>query len=103
MKILVVCGVGASSTYIARRMRETAESRGLHLDIRAGAESDLAIGLAGIDALLIGPHLAGLYDDIRAHADQAGIGVVLLPPTIFTAGDGGVALDLALGAAGARP
>lgn len=103
MRILVVCGAGASSTFIAVRMRKTAELRGLTVTVTAGSESDLAYGLAGIDVLLIGPHLAGLYDDIREHADQAGVGVVLLPATIFAARDGTVALDLALDAAGARP
>ncbi|MCU1443379.1 MAG: sugar transporter [Cryobacterium sp.] len=103
MKILIVCGAGASSTFVAHRMRRTAEERGLTLDISAGSESDLASGLGGIDALLIGPHLAGLYDDIRENADLAGVGVVLLPATIFSARDGSIALDLALDAAGARP
>lgn len=103
MKILVVCGAGASSTFVAHRMRKTAESRGLRVTITAGTETDLSFGLAGIDVLLIGPHLAGLYDDIREHADQAGIGVVLLPATIFASREGDEALDLALDAAGARP
>jgi cellobiose PTS system EIIB component len=103
MKILVVCGAGASSTFVAHRMRRTAEERGLDLQVSAGSESDLAFGLAGIDALLIGPHLAGLYDDVREHADQAGVAVVLLPATIFTERDGAEALDLALDAVGFRP
>lgn len=103
MKILVVCGAGASSTFVALRMRKSAESRGLTMTITAGTESDLGYGLAGVDVLLIGPHLAGLYDDVREHANQAGIGVVLLPATIFAARDGEEALDLALDAAGARP
>ena len=99
MRILIVCGAGASSTFVAHRMRKAAAERGLTLVISAASESELEFGLGGIDALLIGPHLAGLYDDIREQAEQAGIGVVLLPATIFAERDGSAALDLALDAA----
>jgi PTS system cellobiose-specific IIB component len=52
--------------------------------------------------LLIGPHLPELYDDIREAARALGVGVVLLPDTIFAARDGEEALELARAAAGAR-
>jgi PTS system cellobiose-specific IIB component len=103
MKILIVCGAGASSTFVAHRMRRTAAERGLAVDISAGSESELPGGLAGLDVLLIGPHLAGLYDDMREEATSIGVAVALLPTTIFAARDGVEALDLALDAAGARP
>ncbi|MGO4691368.1 PTS sugar transporter subunit IIB [Glaciibacter sp. 2TAF33] len=103
MKILIVCGAGASSTFVAHRMRRTATERGLDLQISAGSESELPAGLAGLDVLLIGPHLAGLYDDLRDEAASIGVAVVLLPSTIFAARDGVEALGLALDAAGARP
>lgn len=103
MKIHVVCGAGASSTFVAHRMRRTATERGLDLQVSAGSESELRAGLAGIDVLLIGPHLAGLYNDLREEAAAAGVALALLPSTIFAARDGVEALDLALDAAGARP
>jgi cellobiose PTS system EIIB component len=102
MKILIVCGAGASSTFLAHRMRRTAAERGLETTISAGSEADLPARLAGLDVLLIGPHLAGLYDDIREHATAIGVAVALLPPTIFVARNGVEALDLALDAARTR-
>lgn len=100
MKILIVCGAGASSTFVALRVRRTAAGRGLAVDASAGSESDLPDGLAGIDVLLVGPHLAHLFDDLRGQAEARGVAAVLLPETIFAARDGEEALELALGAAG---
>ncbi len=96
MKILVVCGAGASSTFVALRMRRTAAARGLELEVSAGSESDLPDALDGIDVLLVGPHLASRFDDFTALAERAGAGCSLLPNTVFTARDGDEALDAAL-------
>lgn len=102
MKILIVCGAGASSTFVALRVRRTAAGRGLEVDVAAGSESGLPHSLDGIDVLLVGPHLAHLFEDIQGQAHARGVGVVLLPETIFAARDGEQALELALGAAPAR-
>ena len=102
MKILIICGAGASSTFVAHRVRRTAGERGIEVEVAAGNPSNLPAALAGIDVLLIGPHLPELYDEIREAAGSQGVGVVLLPDTIFAARDGEQALELALAAAGAR-
>ncbi|RNE64063.1 PTS IIB subunit [Cryobacterium tepidiphilum] len=102
MKILIICGAGASSTFVAHRLRRSAAEQGVAAEISAGSESDLPARLAGLDVLLIGPHLAGRFDEIRASASAADVAVALLPETIFRERDGQVALGLALDAAGTR-
>jgi PTS system cellobiose-specific IIB component len=102
MKIMVICGAGASSTFVAHRLRRSAAERGIAAEISAGSESDLPAGFDGLDVLLIGPHLTAHYDGIRASANAAGVAAALLPETIFRERDGLVALDLALHAAGAK-
>ncbi len=97
MRILVVCGAGASSTFVALRMRQSALARGLALDVTAGSESDLPDALDGVDVLLIGPHLAPRFDEYAAQAERLGVGCALLPASVFTARDGNDALDAALG------
>ena len=98
MKILVVCGAGASSAFVAHRMRVTGKERGLTLTVVAGSESDLPGSLNTVDVLLIGPHLAPRFDRISAQAKKLGVGVALLPQTVFAARDGIQALDLAVSA-----
>ncbi len=39
MRILVVCGAGASSTFVAQRLRTAAAAAGLDWDAGAGVES----------------------------------------------------------------
>ncbi|MDY7529092.1 MULTISPECIES: PTS sugar transporter subunit IIB [Cryobacterium] len=96
MRILVVCGAGASSAFVAHRIRHTGEARGLELTVHAGSESDLPGSLDPIDVLLVGPYLAPRYEKIRAEAIKRGVGVALLPDTVFASQNGDEALDLAI-------
>ncbi|MCU1444674.1 MAG: lactose transporter subunit, partial [Cryobacterium sp.] len=45
MKILIVCGAGASSAFVAHRLRTTGKTRGLTLTVVAGSEADLPASL----------------------------------------------------------
>jgi PTS system cellobiose-specific IIB component len=98
MKILIVCGAGASSAFVAHRVRVTGKQRGLDLTVVAGSEADLPGSLDTIDVLLIGPHLAPRFERISAQAKSAGVGVALLPETVLAARDGDLALGLAVDA-----
>ena len=81
--ILVVCGAGASSTFLASRMRALANARGLTVDVRAASSDNLSNRLPGIDALLVGPHLSATFDSIRSVASEFGVVAALLPADVF--------------------
>jgi PTS system cellobiose-specific IIB component len=98
MKILIVCGAGASSAFVAHRVRVTGKERGLDLAVTAGSEADLPSSLDTVDVLLIGPHLAPRFERISAQAKTRGVGVALLPASVLAARDGAQALDLAVDA-----
>lgn len=83
MKILVVCGAGASSTFVAQRLRRAAADAGLSWDASAGMESSVIEG--GQDLVLIGPHLA---DRISAISSSVSVPVALLPDDVFADRDG---------------
>jgi PTS system cellobiose-specific IIB component len=102
MRIHIVCGAGASSTFVALRVRRSAAGRGLSALVTAGNESDLADRLDAIDVVLVGPHLAGGFAAIEAGALRHGAAARLLPDTVFAARNGEDALDLAIDAAAAR-
>ena len=95
-RILVVCGAGASSTFLVHRMRKVAAMRGLELTIMATSQSELAAAIADSDALLVGPHLAPEYTALAASAWAGGVPSALLPSTAFSAGGDDEALTLAL-------
>jgi cellobiose PTS system EIIB component len=88
MRILVVCGAGASSTFVAQRVRRAAHARGLEYTAFAGTEQSLPIDLDAADVVLIGPHLAHALDRIERDAEIRGARVVLLPADIFNDLDG---------------
>ena len=88
MRILVVCGAGASSTFVAQRLRHAAHAAGRQLGAVAGTRQSLAIDLDAADVVLVGPHLHDEVDDIRRDASMRGVAVVLLPEDVFTDLDG---------------
>ncbi|MBM7505687.1 PTS sugar transporter subunit IIB [Agromyces aurantiacus] len=101
MRIVVVCGAGASSTFAALRIRRAADTRGLDVDVRAAGEQTLAEALAGADALLVGIHLAERLEDLEQAAAAASVPLAVLPGETHTL-DGDAALDLAIAITGAR-
>lgn len=104
MRILVVCGAGASSTFVAQRVRHAARNRGLAYSAFAGTELSLPADLDAADVVLVGPHLVHALERIEKDAAARGSAVVLLPPDIFTDLDGTRTLALIREAVeGARP
>lgn len=99
MRILVVCGAGASSTFVALRLRKAAAHAGLPVTALAGAAPSLAIDLDSADVVLVGPHLEESLARIRALAAPRGVAVAMLPDDIFSDLDGTRALAVAQAAA----
>ena len=95
MRIVVVCGAGASSTFAALRIRRAAEARGIAADVRAAGEQTLAAALDGADALLVGVHLADRLASLEELAGAASVPVAVLPDETRSL-DGDAALDLAI-------
>ena len=101
MKILVVCGAGASSTFVASKLRKVAGDRGLSVKVEAGSESQLERQLADVDVVLVGAHLADRELDLRSRAAASGVRLAFLPALAPAHLSGDVALDLAIDAMGA--
>ncbi|RFA19430.1 PTS sugar transporter subunit IIB [Subtercola boreus] len=95
--ILVVCGAGASSTFLAHRMRTAARARGFEATVKAVSQPALDSRMPGIDVLLVGPHLAAALGTLREAAARYDVPVALLPDTVFGQGGEDDALDLAIG------
>lgn len=56
--ILLVCGSGASSGFMAANIRKAASARGLEWKVTARSESEILNYVEDIDCLMVGPHLA---------------------------------------------
>lgn len=96
MRILVVCGAGASSTFVAMRLRHAAQNAGLTVQAVAGSVESLTVDLDSADILLVAPHLAGTLPDLEDLAQQRGVRVALLPADVFSDLDGSRTLRVVL-------
>lgn len=94
MRILVVCGAGASSTFVAQRVRHAAHDRGLPYSATAGTTRSIPNDLDATDIVLVGPHLAPELARIEEDAAVRGVLVVLLPEDVFSDLDGSRTLAL---------
>lgn len=100
MRITVMCGAGASSTFVAQRLRGAIATRGLDDTAHAAGLSSYPDCLDSTDVLLIGPHLADRLADVRRDAAARGVHVAMLPDDIFGDRDGERAYALAAAATG---
>lgn len=55
--ILLACGAGASSGFIAQGIRKAAKSQNLDIKIRAVSDIEIMNYINDIDLLMIGPHI----------------------------------------------
>lgn len=97
--ILIICGAGASSTFLASAMRTLATSRAIEVDIQAASDDDLDARLPFTDIVLIGAHLASSFDLLAARAAEHGVAAALLPANVFGPAGAELALELASGIA----
>lgn len=94
MKILVVCGAGASSTFVAQRLNSAMRAEGLGHQADAGNGSSLLYELDTADVVLLGPHMADTADDIRGLTGERGPLITVLPDDIYSDLDGTRALSV---------
>lgn len=93
IRVLLVCGSGASSGFMAANIRKAATGRGLELDIKARGESEIENYIDEIDALLVGPHLAYIVDELSEYVGDKDIKVKLMKTDYYSTLDGEKALD----------
>ncbi|KHK99489.1 hypothetical protein LK09_02290 [Microbacterium mangrovi] len=94
MKILVVCGAGASSTFVAQRLQRAADADGFDCTVTATTLTLLADELAACDLVLVGPHLNARYDQISRDAAAHRARATRLPADVFGDLDGSRTLSL---------
>ncbi|WP_284036544.1 PTS sugar transporter subunit IIB [Neobacillus sp. 114] len=93
LNVLLVCGSGASSGFMAANIRKAAAKRNLEIDIKARGEAEIENYIGEIDALMVGPHLAYILDEIEEYIGDADVKVLLMKPDYYSTLNGDAALD----------
>ncbi|MBP2058488.1 PTS system cellobiose-specific IIB component [Lactobacillus colini] len=89
--ILLICGSGASSGFMAANMRKAAKKEGLDYKIQAKSEAELADYADQIDALMVGPHLKAEFDAIKNQVPE-NVQVILMKQSYYALLDGAAAI-----------
>lgn len=93
LNVLLVCGSGASSGFMAANIRKAASKRGMEIDIKARGEAEIENYIDQIDVLMVGPHLAYILEDINDYIGEYPVKVFLMSADYYATLDGEKALD----------
>ena len=98
--VLLVCGSGASSGFMAANIRKAAKARGLEITVNARSEATAEDYVDDIDCLVIGPHLASIKEDMEEICEGHDIKVLICDRDAYAHLNGDKALDQILAAFG---
>lgn len=88
IRILLACGIGASTGFMAANMRKIAKSKGVDAEIHAVSKSEVMEHAGKIDVLLLGPHFSGEVPFYTEKLAPYGVKVMSINPTYYASFDG---------------
>lgn len=91
--VLLVCGSGASSGFMAANMRRAASEKGLDIEIIARSESEIENYIEDIEVLMVGPHLAYILDEVEDYIGENDVKVILMKSDYYSTLDGEKAIN----------
>ncbi|MNC38891.1 Lichenan-specific phosphotransferase enzyme IIB component [compost metagenome] len=97
-KVLLICGAGASSGFMAAAARKAIKNSGEDMEFKARSESEMTENLSSVDLLLVAPHLKYMIDGVKGVCEAAGVKYGIIPQRVYGSLDGkgliGVAKEL---------
>ncbi|MBK0036056.1 MULTISPECIES: PTS sugar transporter subunit IIB [unclassified Enterococcus] len=96
VKILLCCGAGMSSGFLASKARKYAKKKKIAATIEARSTSEVTELFNNIDILMLGPHYAPELTDYQKSAEPYGFPVVVIPQDMYAQLDGQRLVDLAI-------
>lgn len=92
LNVLLVCGSGASSGFMAANMRKAAKKAGLDYKIQARSEAELSDYANDIDVLMVGPHLKSEFEALQKSVPDKVV-TILMKPDYYSILDGAAAVE----------
>lgn len=96
LRILLCCGAGMSSGFLASNARKAAKKNKIAASIEARSFSEANEYMGSIDVLLLGPHYATELENFQKKGESYGVAVAVIPKDIYAALDGAGLLNLAI-------
>ncbi|MBQ9425119.1 MAG: PTS sugar transporter subunit IIB [Erysipelotrichaceae bacterium] len=92
ISVLLVCGAGASSSFMAAKMRLAAKKKKIDLNVSARAESEIVNFIGDVDAIMIGPHLSVYYEEVKERYSEE-CAVILMKKEYYSTLNGDEAIE----------
>ncbi|MGX6592077.1 PTS system, cellobiose-specific IIB component [Cetobacterium ceti] len=95
-KILLLCSAGMSTSIVVKKMLESAEKRGIEVEIKAVGLEMFQENLDKYDTFLLGPQVRFRKDELNAIAQEKGKKVEVINTMDYGMMKGDKILDFAL-------
>lgn len=96
VQILLCCGAGMSSGFLAQQMRIAAKKMEIAAKIEAKNKNNVQDDLEHIDILLLGPHLAYVKEEMEEMCAPYHVPVVVIPKDMYAGLDGKGLMELSM-------
>ncbi|MFR3685853.1 MAG: PTS sugar transporter subunit IIB [Enterococcus sp.] len=96
INILLACGIGASTGFMAANMRKIGKQKGLQVKVNAVSKSQVMEYADKIDVLLLGPHFSAEVSKYQIELEDHHVKVMAIDPDDYAALDGESILEAAL-------
>lgn len=93
LNILLICGAGASSGFMAANIRKAAQAKSIDCTVLARSEAEVENYLQDLDILMIGPHLKYLLPELQERLNGTATKVALMDRSYYSLLDGESALN----------
>ncbi len=100
LRILLACGIGASSGFMAAGMRKVAKKKGLDVTVKAVSKSEVMSYADQIDVLLLGPHFAAEVPEYQRELAPYHVAVSSINPDYYASLNGEGILEDAIALSG---
>lgn len=87
-EVLLCCGAGMSSGFLAQRAQKAAESKGKDMGICAKSQSVVEDIIEDYNILMLGPHYESHLEEFEEMGKPFGVPVFVIPQEIYGALDG---------------
>lgn len=94
LKVMLCCGAGMSSGFLAQRIRSEAKKQKLDIQVDARSENQVSQYFGKFNILLIGPHYASQLENYQKLTEEYGFKVAVIPNKIYGTLDAKAMLEL---------
>ena len=93
LRVLLVCGSGASSGFMAANMRKASKELGYDFDVEARGSSEIESHIDDVDVIMVGPHMEYIMDEAKELTEGTGVKAILMKPDYYSHLDGKKAIE----------